>query len=831
MAAMGQVVQIEEAIFFDNEEQYGKAIAENCSQQIVFVKVDGILVANWMWTYVDGTGSTDNPAQFETDYVGKYGLERNPLYLKLKTKFAEDKTLTYYNPQARFDITAGIKQKDFDRLLAWQDGFKGVNNRAAIFDWDRTLTVIEYMWLLSDDITRPVKIDHVYNTKDSWTVMDVFPLSPEGITLEDYVMFLCGGAARVQLLRSMFKYCTDNSIAIYILTNNLNCTGPQNAFPANIAKPANQLFTDLAHTLVFGGHSIRSPGLIIICGSDYNFNKAAALKNSPGFAALCAPTKNTSVFNETTKNTSVFNETTLAPKVGSSETLIDSKPLKNWILSKQLEFKVVAQKRDANNYQTDQALAIVRSFIIKKKLIVYGGLAIDYALRLKGSSIYPEDERPDFDFFSTQNVDDAYELADILAKAGFDDVRARRAIHIQTMRVGIFSGWVADIGYVPPEIFSRIPVLEYQHIRIVHPRFQVMDMHLAFCFPLENPPHEDVFHRWSKDLKRYNILNEFYPIEPLALSASGMRVTTIHARLDVPLCSNYVLHGFAAYAVLRAQLSEIQSIEIQSIEIQSIETQSIEIQSIEIQSIETQLPVLAISFPNEFPNSDGASFIDLEIPVGVPPTVVVASHEMRNVFSKDRRVDFYNSYLDIFPESIKSVQDDTSCSVTAVSTKNRLLAVNSIMFKGKEVKVVSPQFLLLYFLAESFRCDGDEKATYLCYYEATLAVIAEAERIYIKNNDSESFSETVFAPTVNVFGTNNFSMSYLVMLSTIQNKLHLSGNSNQALGIPDIANILVGLPSDYYPARATEHPPFSYTSNRFFHRSGEKYLQPNPGPS
>lgn len=775
--------QIEEAIFFDNEEQYGKVIIDNCSSKIVFIKVDGILVPNWMWVYVDSTGSIDNPAQFEIDYVNKYGLERNPLYLKLKTKFAADKTLTYYNPQARFDIISGIKQKDFDQLMAWSDKFKDTKNKAAIFDWDRTITVIEFIWLLSDTITSPVKIDHPYNSKDSWTVMDVFPLSPEGITFEDYIMFLCGGAARVQLLRSMFKYCIDNHITMYILTNNLNCTGPQSAFPAYISKLANQLFTDLVHTLVFGDHSIKSPCLQIICGSNYSFNKANALKNTPGFKMLCtkAPTPES--------------------KVGSSEALIDIKPLKNWISSKQLEFKVVAQKRDANNYQTDQALAIVRSFIIKKKLIVYGGLAIDYALRLKGSSIYPEDERPDFDFFSTQNVDDAYELADILAKAGFEDVRARRAIHIQTMRVGIFSGWVADIGYIPPEIFNRIPVLEYQQIRIVHPRFQMMDMHLAFCFPMENPPHEDVFHRWSKDLKRYNILNNYYPPEP---QTQGRNETykTIHARLDTPLCSNYVLHGFAAYAVIRSQLSDLLD--------------------------KSDLPNLSISFPD---SADSGSFITLDIPELVPSALVVASYEMSSVFKENRQVEFYNFYMDIFPEYVKSAADDTSCNVIAVSTKNRLLAVNSLQFKGKEIKIVSPQYLLLYFLVESFRSDGEEKAIYLYYYEATLAVIAEAEKIYNERNDAESFSETIFAPTVNVFGTNNFSMSYLVMLATIKNKLHLPSDLKCSLGVPDISSILIGLPSDYYPNRSTEHPTFNYTSNRFFHRSGGKFLQPSPVPS
>lgn len=64
------------------------------------------------------------------------------------------------------------------------------------------------------------------------------------------------------------------------------------------------------------------------------------------------------------------------------------------------KYRLIAQKREANAVEIEAALEVVREFIIKKKLILYGGIAIDYALHLKGSSIYPEGERPDFDMFS-----------------------------------------------------------------------------------------------------------------------------------------------------------------------------------------------------------------------------------------------------------------------------------------------------------------------------------------------------------------------------------------------------------------------------------------------
>ena len=46
------------------------------------------------------------------------------------------------------------------------------------------------------------------------------------------------------------------------------------------------------------------------------------------------------------------------------------------------------------------ALEHVRKFIIAEKLVIYGGQAIDYALRIKGEKIYSDHELPDFDVFS-----------------------------------------------------------------------------------------------------------------------------------------------------------------------------------------------------------------------------------------------------------------------------------------------------------------------------------------------------------------------------------------------------------------------------------------------
>lgn len=177
------------------------------------------------------------------------------------------------------------------------------------------------------------------------------------------------------------------------------------------------------------------------------------------------------------------------------------------------EYAVVAQALDADAEMVDRALEIVKDFIAERGLVLYGGLAIDYALRLKGERLYPPGERPDYDAYSPRSVDDAYDLAERLQDAGFPKVSAIRALHVQTMRVRVNFVGVADLSYVPPAVFERLPALRYQSLRVVHPDFQRADMHLAFCFPFSNPPLEDLFHRFPKDQKRIALLDRLYRID------------------------------------------------------------------------------------------------------------------------------------------------------------------------------------------------------------------------------------------------------------------------------------------------------------------------------
>jgi hypothetical protein len=141
----------------------------------------------------------------------------------------------------------------------------------------------------------------------------------------------------------------------------------------------------------------------------------------------------------------------------------------------------------------------VKEFIRKKKLIIYGGTAIDFALRLKGDKIYPDESLSvaDLDFFSPNSVEDAYELADMLYNKGYKEARSIVALHVITMRVDMGDNhFIADISYIPRDVYDKIPYLTYDGMRIVHPDFQKIDLHSSLSFPYDNTPMEVIFHRW-----------------------------------------------------------------------------------------------------------------------------------------------------------------------------------------------------------------------------------------------------------------------------------------------------------------------------------------------
>lgn len=194
---------------------------------------------------------------------------------------------------------------------------------------------------------------------------------------------------------------------------------------------------------------------------------------------------------------------------------------------------------------------IVKEFIRKNKLIIYGGTAIDVALRLKGDQLYSDQmlDFTDYDFASPKNYEHAYELVDLLYNNGFESVRAIGALHPTTMRVDIGAKtWIADITYMPEEMFAAVPTVEHEGILYVHPDFQRLDQHRALSFPFSDAPYESVLNRTAKDIKRFNLLDSYYPFVARPYKKQQTHEVVIRHKTDD------VVSGLAAFLIYKEHL-------------------------------------------------------------------------------------------------------------------------------------------------------------------------------------------------------------------------------------------------------------------------------------
>ena len=168
-------------------------------------------------------------------------------------------------------------------------------------------------------------------------------------------------------------------------------------------------------------------------------------------------------------------------------------------------------KRIVNSEDIQKIIDIVEEFIKKKKLICYGGTAINNILPEEDQFYDKDVEVPDYDFFSINALNDAKELADVYYKKGFLDVEAKSGQHPGTYKVYVNYMAVADITFIHEEIYNVIKKdsISIGSILYAPPNFLRMSMYLELSRPAGD------ISRWEKVLKRLLLLNKNYPITSL----------------------------------------------------------------------------------------------------------------------------------------------------------------------------------------------------------------------------------------------------------------------------------------------------------------------------
>ena len=169
--------------------------------------------------------------------------------------------------------------------------------------------------------------------------------------------------------------------------------------------------------------------------------------------------------------------------------------------------KIQGQKV-VNSSDVKNIITIVENFLRKKQLICYGGLSINELLPKQDQFYNKNIEIPDYDFYSFNALIDAKELVDIYVSSGFDEVEAKSGQHHGTYKVFVNFIPVADITYIPKDLFNAIKreAIKVAGILFSPPNLLRMNMYLELSRPAGDTS------RWEKVLKRLTLLNKHYPL-------------------------------------------------------------------------------------------------------------------------------------------------------------------------------------------------------------------------------------------------------------------------------------------------------------------------------
>lgn len=391
------------------------------------------------------------------------------------------------------------------------------------------------------------------------------------------------------------------------------------------------------------------------------------------------------------------------------------------IVAKSKEYEYLAISRDPLFESQIKATEIVKKYIRDNGLIVYGGTAIDYALRLHGDKIYSDDMQavPDLDFFSSNHVEDSYKLADLLFAAGFSQARAIYALHIETQKVDLKDNhWMADITYRPAEVLRNLPTIDYDGMKIIHPDYQRLDIHSSLSFPYDDPPKEVIFARWSKDIKRFNMLDKYYPIEPKVSKTFKSESVSI-PKMVFDKCMPV---DFMAYAAIcRTLLDAGESLPKEAL----------------------KLNFKAVSNAIVYDEPKTTSFVSQR------PESACKYLELTNI-------KHYHPYVNIIPEHFEGkFSSPAATPVNIYSSEHRLLSHVTTTIDSVRIRLPCVQYILMQFLSKWFKYRDE------LYRDAYASLL-----LMVKNS-----THPVLCLSVKVFGSDNISLSKTIAMNMLRVEL------------------------------------------------------------
>ena len=176
-----------------------------------------------------------------------------------------------------------------------------------------------------------------------------------------------------------------------------------------------------------------------------------------------------------------------------------------------IEIKKLKEEMDNNK----KIFEVVEKFIKTKKLILYGGYALNLILP-DNKKIYRDYTQADFDCYSYSAKKDAIQLAKKLKKLKYKLIKVKLAKHENTFKLYVGTLNVLDITQLDKKIFDifiKIHNYEKHNELLVYYRgsFNIIPLYLMkrnMHYELSRP--EGSYYRWEKIYNRSKLLDKVY---------------------------------------------------------------------------------------------------------------------------------------------------------------------------------------------------------------------------------------------------------------------------------------------------------------------------------
>lgn len=182
-------------------------------------------------------------------------------------------------------------------------------------------------------------------------------------------------------------------------------------------------------------------------------------------------------------------------------------------------------------YTRPELFIMIEEFMIKNKLIGYGGMAINALLPID-KQFYSDIDVPDYDFFSPTAEKHAVQLSNKLNNLKLD-VEVKSALFEGTYKIFVNAIPIVDITQIDQDLFDNLHKSTVRRHGIYYAPYNYLRM--SMYQELSRPMGD--LSRWQKVYQRLSLLNETHP---LLVRSCNVAETNILSKEEQDLFSNIV---------------------------------------------------------------------------------------------------------------------------------------------------------------------------------------------------------------------------------------------------------------------------------------------------